>query len=462
MQSLSTHWLQRCLIVGLLVSGWCGAAAAESPAKTDNQSLKEYVAKDDGAFSWEVRDEGSFGQTQYARLHLVSQEWKDTTWRHVLWVLKPNNMPEGDVSAIMLIAGGSWKPEWGETGPAQITPPREATLLATLAQNLKSPMAILQQVPNQPLLGDKYEDEIIAETFSRFMKNEGDDWPLLMPMVKSAAKAMDAVQAYGKEQWQCNINKFTLTGASKRGWTTWLTSAVDSRVDALAPMVIDMLNMSQQMKHQVATWGDYSEQIRDYTELNLPKFIETPRGVVLQSIVDPYRYREALQQPKLLIFGTNDRYWPLDACNLYWEDLQGSKYLLYVPNNGHGINDFTRVVGSLSALHKSRIQGAALPKLEWKYDASNDGKVVLKVTSDKAPDQMRLWQASSPSKDFRDAKWTSALVKPAADQAFEIPVAAPSEGYSACFAEAQYNYQPMPAYFSTNIRILKASTAGGQ
>ena len=34
-----------------------------------------------------------------------------------------------------------------------------------------------------------------------------------------------------------------MTGASKRGWTTWTIGAVDKRVKAMAPLVLDCLNM---------------------------------------------------------------------------------------------------------------------------------------------------------------------------------------------------------------------------
>ena len=89
--------------------------------------------------------------------------------------------------------------------------------------------------------------------------------------------------------------------------------SIDPRVQALAPMVIDVLNMGPQMKHQVATWGKYSEQIHDYTERGIQKYMPTERGQALEQIVDPYSYRQTLTQPKLIILGTNDRYWPLDA-----------------------------------------------------------------------------------------------------------------------------------------------------
>ena len=54
-------------------------------------------------------------------------------------------------------------------------------------------------------------------------------------------------------------------------------------------------------------------------------------------MVDPYTYRDRLTKPKLLINGTNDRYWTLDALDLYWDELKGPKYVVELPNAGHGL-----------------------------------------------------------------------------------------------------------------------------
>ena len=51
-------------------------------------------------------------------------------------------------------------------------------------------------------------------------------------MVKSAVRAMDAVEQCVEREWSHKVETFTVTGASKRGWTTWLTGAVDPRVTA--------------------------------------------------------------------------------------------------------------------------------------------------------------------------------------------------------------------------------------
>ena len=156
-------------------------------------------------------------------------------------------------------------------------------------------------------------------------------------MVKSAVRGMDAVQAFAQKDFGQKIERFVVSGASKRGWTTWLTAAVDPRVQAIAPQVIDMLNMKVQTQWAQKMYGRQSERIRDYTELGLVERMDDPRMVELRSWVDPYSYRARYKMPKLLLLGTNDPYWVVDSLRHYWNDLPEPKLVFQTPNAGHDL-----------------------------------------------------------------------------------------------------------------------------
>lgn len=424
--------------------------------------LKKFVAEKDSSFKFEIVERRNVGKSTAIRLHLVSQSWKEVTWKHVLWIAVPNKLISECKAAaeakqqpvktngLLFITGGAWAKEWGDTAPKNADPRGEVQAVLAIAEASNCPAVVLSQVPFQPMLGNLNEDALIAETFKRFILGQGTDWPLLMPMVRAASRAMDAAQAVGSEEWKLDIAKFTVSGASKRGWTTWLTSAVDPRVDALAPMVIDMLNMPIQMKHQLDSWGEYSEEIGDYTSLQLQKYLQTPPGQSLVNIVDPYRYRDRIQQPKLLIFGTNDRYWPIDACNIYWNELSGPKYLLYTPNQGHGIKDVMRLVGSVSALQRSRLGQFVMPELKWESKCI-DGKMTLRMNADRKPMEVNLWTAKSSTKDFRNAEWTSSTISVNGENVCSVEPELPTSGYQAWFGEWKFENEQYPAFFSTNM-----------
>ena len=431
------------------------ASAAQSPA------LSEYVAQPDASYQWRKHREGKLGAGTFVELILTSQTWRTIPWKHQLFIYRPS-VVDSPSQAMLLIAGGRWSDALEEAPDGTNDKmPDEAKVVATLAESMRSPVAVLLQVPEQPLFGDMVEDEIISYTFAEFMKSGDANWPLLLPMVKSAVRGMDAIQEFAKAEWQIDIKHFLVTGASKRGWTTWLTSAVDQRVNALAPMVIDMLNMRAHMDLQKRTFGGYSEQISDYTDKGLQDQQDSDRAVALRAIVDPYSYRQQLQQPKLIILGTNDRYWPVDALNLYWNELAGEKYILYVPNNGHGIRDYSRVLGTVSALHERVAANKPLPKLAWNFVDRGDS-VRLEVTSDTKPVAVTSWTTTSATRDFREATWISRAAQrdQSHNHSFVIELKKPENGFAAVFAEAQFNGRAMPFFLSTNLQVMQQPTAG--
>jgi PhoPQ-activated pathogenicity-related protein len=443
---------------GLLVISSLAFAVAASfahfpPAFADGVAragLAGYVAAPDASYGWRQVKSRQLGATEVTELLLNSQTWRGIPWKHQLIVFRPPNVEPATRQAFLFIHGGRWKPEYESDGYGDGLP-REARIFARLAGTLRAPVVVLRQVPFQPLF-ERREDALIAYTFDHYLKTGEADWPLLLPMVKSAARAMDAVQELSRERWPTAIERFTVAGASKRGWTSWLTAAVDSRVASVAPMVIDMLNLPAQIELQRATFGELSEEVRDYADIDLPGRIDTERGRELLALVDPYSYRERIAQPKLILLATNDRYWPLDALKLYWDALPEPKRVLYVPNQGHGVRDFDRLIGSLSALHRYSSGGAGLPALSWRT-ASQQDRLILKVKSDRRPRKVRAWTATSPTRDFREARWTSHRCKrQGTEYACTVPLQ--SDRLTATFAEMWFRDPGQPAFpLTTSVCI---------
>ncbi len=386
--------------------------------------LADYVQRPDPTYAFEIVESRALGAGSAEIIKLTSQTWQGIVWQHWLVIIRPADVAHPE-TALLLIDGGSFR----DKPPALDN--REAQIIGMVAEQTKSVVAAVMQVPNEPLFDGRNEDEIIAYTYDKFLKGEGDDWPLLLPMVKSAVRAMDTVQNVLKEKYQQNVQSFMLTGGSKRGWTSWLTAASgDPRVKAIAPVVIDVLNMEPQMKRQLAVYGGYSEQVGDYTTLKIQERMNSPEGKKLLSIVDPYAYRDALTLPKLVILGTNDPYWTVDAANQYFPALKGEKHLCYQANVGHDIS--LDGVAALSQFYNCLLMGKAYPEIHW----TCVGKGNLEVTWDRKDGKAVLWQAQSPNRDFRRSTWTS-TVTPGEGKA-SIHVNPPKEGWLAYYVEVRF------------------------
>jgi PhoPQ-activated pathogenicity-related protein len=371
----------------------------------------------------------------------VSQVWHGITWEHRLQIFRPEKL-EYPQFCTLYNTGGSGSERNTQQG-------------VRLARDSGAVYAILYNIPNQPLYGGKVEDELVVYTWLKFMETGDESWPLHFPMAKAVLKAMDAIQAFTREAGFSAISRFLVHGASKRGWTTWLVGASrDPRLQAIAPMVIDVLNVQKQAIHQREAYGTFSEQIDDYTRMGIPEKLNTPAGRRLLELEDPYSYRDRLSLPKLIILGTNDRYWTQDALNLYWDDLQGPKWVLYVPNSGHGLEDRERVYATLAAFIRMVAGNGRWPKMRWTYREKGDG-VELRLSSDIQPTEARLFHVQAPTRDFRDSRWSFEPMK-RSGRSFTGQWAAPKEGYLAVFGEAVYDNGGRPFTLSTQIRILGA------
>ena len=337
------------------------------------------------------------------------------------------------------------------TAPNQL----ETDRFHEVAQGAGAVVAILNEVPNQPLYDGRKEDALIAFTFDQYLKTSDPTWPLLFPMVKSALRAMDALQSFAEQEFDQRIERFVVSGESKRGWTSWLTAAVDTRVVAIAPMAIDMLKMKAQLDWTEKMYGQQSAQISDYTDLNLHRKLDDPPMQTLRAWVDPYSYRRSFTMPKLLLLGTNDPYWVVDSLRHYWSDLPEPKLVFQTPNAGHDLAGGHDAWQTLTAWFQMIADRQALPKLEWQLRDGTDGAAGLTVRVDRPVTKVRLWTAHSADRDFRDEKWTSREleIQPGSSQA-SADVPKPATGFTAFLAEVELTASTGHTYkLSTQVQV---------
>lgn len=385
--------------------------------------LKAYVERPDDSYAYEIAATEEREGLKIHMVRLTSQTWQDIEWKHWLVVLEPDEIEHTD-SSLLFITGGNNNMQRPSLNSGEIQ------IMSQVARNTKSVVAFLHQVPNQPLFDGLYEDDIIALTYERFLDGEGDDWPLLFPMVKSAVRAMDTVNNVMAERREIAIENFFLTGGSKRGWTAYLAAVADDRIKRIAPMIIDMLNIEPQMEHQLATYGGYSESISEYTERGLQGRMDTEAGQQLNAMVDPYSYRAELTLPKLVILGANDPYWTVDAANFYYYDLEGDKRLYYQANTRHDVS-----IGGIATTTKfyyAMLTGQDFPDIAW--ERNEDGALIVRWEKDGG--SATLWQATSPNRDFRQSVWRSTKLEGAGEAA--VTVEAPEEGWLAYYVEVNW------------------------
>ena len=434
----------RALMCHLTAAGVLAAlAVALACASAASVDLGNYVKADDQAYRWEhlAQTDRADGTTVH-ELRVVTQVWQGITWQHRLRVITPQN-PRDLPTVGFLIVSGSDAAE------------RELHEAAFMALRLNAAVAILHDIPNQPLFGGLVEDDLLAHTFVKFIATQDATWPLLLPMVKGVVRAMDAIQAFMSGQLHTGVSGFLVSGASKRGWTAWLTPAVDDRVRGIAPLVYDNLDLARQMRHQRETWGHFSGQIAEYTERGLPqRLLSGEKGAVeLAAMVDPFSYRQRLTVPKLIVLGTNDRYWPLDALNLYVEALVGERYVLYRPNAGHDLRaGRERTVAGLMAFFQHLTGRLQLPKVRGEA-AVEGGTLALTLTSDRAPRAARAWVATAPTKDFREARW-EAFEMQAGPHGYVYRRDKGLTGMTAVFGEAEYDAPTGAFVLSTTVHLF--------
>ncbi len=433
----------------------CAQVFAQGEAET---ALDRYVKTPDPAYKWSlVKTIPGDGVTAYV-LDMTSQTWLTTNevdrpeWKHWVVVYKPDTVKHS--TALLMIGGGS------NQNPA---PAKQEPFNAQIAKKTSSVTIELRMVPNQPLsfFGEsrkRTEDAIIAYNWIKHMETGDDKWATRLPMTKAAVRAMDATTEFLKSEagGGVTVDKFVVTGGSKRGWTTWTTGIVDKRVVAIMPAVIDLLNMTPSFIHHWRAYGFWAPAVSDYVEHGVMEKVGTPEYQRLMKLVEPYEYRGRLTMPKFIVNSAGDQFFLPDSWQFYWNDLKGEKYLRYVPNTDHGVTRRSDAADSLATYYASIINNWKRPEFAW--SVAKDGTITVKA-QDK-PLAVKLWQANNPdARDFRLEKigpaYKSTDLTEAAPNLWIVKAPAVEKGFTAYFVELTFPApEGMQWKFTTGVKVM--------
>jgi PhoPQ-activated pathogenicity-related protein len=430
--------------------------AGETPKKTP---LDDYVAKPDPTYAWKlVKTIPGEGVTNFI-LDLKSQTWRSVpevdrpVWQHWVTITKPDKVTSD--TAFLSIGGGR------NGGDAPGVAPADAV---DRARRTGTVVVSLGQVPNQPLVFNKdgkerVEDDLIAYCDIKFADTGDPTWVARLPMVKSAVKAMDAATEFlaSAEGGKVAIKSFVVAGGSKRGWTTWLTGAVDPRVKAIVPIVIDVVNVRPSMMNHFAAYGFWAPAVGNYAvQHKVMDRWDSPRMEELNKIEDPYFYLDRLTLPKYVVNATGDQFFTPDSSKFYFDELKGPKYLRYVPNGDHSLRE-TDAPNSILAFYRAIVEGKTLPKFKWTM--GKDGSIT--VVTETKPTAVNLWQATNPkARDFRlmtiGKAYKSSPLEPDSEGRYVGRVGKPESGWTAFFVELVFDSgaEKAPYKFTTQVQIV--------
>lgn len=420
-------------------------------------ALDRYVKAPDSHFKYALnKTTPGNGYTAFvldmtSQQYLTSAEVDQPVWTHNVTIVRPEKVTSG--TALLFVAGGSIPPK----PPNTISP-----VYIDIAKTTGAVVAEIRQIPNEPLVfaGEtrkRSEDGIIAYTWRKFMETGDDKWPLRLPMTKAVVRAMDSVTGFMASEagGQVTVDKFVVAGGSKRGWTTWTTAAVDKRVVAIMPAVIDVLNIEPSFIHHYRAYGYYAPAVADYISEGVMDWAGSKQYRDLMKIEEPYEYRDRYTMPKFLINSTGDQFFLPDSSQFYWKDLKGEKYLRYVPNTDHGVDRRSDAVVSMGAFFSSIVRGSKRPEFAWQF--LPDGGIEVR-TKDQ-PKAVKLWQANNPeARDFRLEKigpaYKSTDLQDAGGGVYRCAAPPTEKGFTAYFIEltfasgSKYDFK-----FTSGVRV---------
>lgn len=388
-------------------------------------------------------------QLAITRYRMTSQSWSPdklvnpAAWQHDVDIFIPEK-PKSQ-RALLVVNNGI---NYGDASQ-QLSRPTDfsESVLANIARATQTIVVSVSNVPNQYLSyqnADKSlkEDDSVARSWALFMQDPAVRklMPLHIPMAASVSQAMRLAK---KELASQGINKFIVTGASKRGWVSWLTAIADPDVEAIIPFAIDLLDIRAGLKHMYRSYGgNWPIAFYPYYQQGIDRLIDTPSFGKLIQIEDPLLYlhsdyRARLHIPKYMINASGDDFYTPDNARFYFDELPGSKTLRVAPNTDHyGIKNFTEqsIIAFVNRLQRQQMPPQVASRLRDN---------TLSVFFSEKPLKIVRWTATNPTaRDFRYAcgiRYQSSLPAVKEDKRVDITLHTPATGWEASYIEATFS-----------------------
>jgi PhoPQ-activated pathogenicity-related protein len=441
--------------------------------------LDDYVHRPDSNFSWfdtgkRVSGPGWKGYI----LNMTSQAWLTPAdwsfgnnvggglWWHYMLVVIPDKLdPARTQYGFIYSTGGENDPDKLPTGNSE-----DALVLATICVHTGVVGTALFQIPNQPIFfaaekphpKRRIEDGMIAWTWQHFIEHPDEpEWLARLPMTKAMVRGMDTLAAFVKEFVGNDVEQFIIAGASKRGWTTWTTGAVDKRIKAMVPLVMDELNFVKNIHHHYRAYGGWSFALNDYYELNFTSHIDDPVVQQMFDIIDPYVYRDRYTFPKMVVDAGGDEFFLPDDEIYWWKDMTSPKYFLEVQNAEHSLaTGILEVLPAITAFANGVLDGSPMPSFNWTVSSDGSSITVFNDPNFGEPEIVKMYVADSAAgTGRRDFRLLAGAPKPHLQLVFwkgivlqEDPqgnkwvasVKIPSKGWRAFFIHLKYPGPPSP------------------
>ena len=401
-------------------------------------SMSNYIESTKNEFSYDIQEVIYEENWTGYHIKMISGEWLDSKkvdqveWWHYVDIIIPKQTTSS--TGIMFIDGGEKSDDYFRLDAQSI-------------QNAIKTEAVIVNVSNIPFQPLNFlsseqdsfeEDDLIAFAWNKFLKQGAKqkdvEWLPRFPMTRAIVRAMDLAQEIVLQN-DIVVKDFVVSGASKRGWTAWTTAAVDSRVKAVVPMVIGMLNLVPSFENHYRSYGEFSPAVQEYVNYNIQDWLGTEEFKVLMSYIEPFSFIDKFTMPKYIINAGSDEFFSTDSWRFYYDKLPGEKIIRYVPNKNHSL-DGRYLTEDLVSYFYRVINDIEIPSLSWNL---SDNKLIAELDYDGEYD-VSVWTAKNDNgRDFRlweeGELWEETSIGKLANNKYELNVNSNFKGYKATMIE---------------------------